>query len=155
MGLSTSTRAIGEALNISPATVSLHNRKTEAELYEYIQSASKLAARLVDCKKDSELFRKYSKVVEEFNRVITIYISSFLPSLYNSNKMISKTTTETTTDNANKTATETTTEHCATEENRYKTWEEFCQSKEVCNQLRRRPRIKDWTDYSLLCPVCR
>ena len=39
------------------------------------------------------------------------------------------------------------TEHCATEENHYKTWEEFCQSKEVANQLKRRPRPKDWLDY--------
>ena len=161
LGLSTSTRAIGEALVISPATVSLHNRKTEAELYEYVMSASQLAARLVDCSKDSELFRKYNKVVEEFNNVITIYNSSFFPSLYNSNKVISNktetksttTTTETTTEQAdkqvNKQAEETfnLTKHCATEENRYKTWEEFCQSNIVCNQLRRRPRPKDWLDY--------
>ena len=148
LGLSTSTRAIGEALNISCKTVSVHNRKTEAELYDYIQSANKLAARLVDCSKDSELFRKYNKVVEEFNKVITIYISSFLPSLYNSNKGNSCTTTETTTDNTNKTVIETATERCATEENRYKTWEEFCQSKEVCNQLRRRPKVGDWIKYT-------
>ena len=154
LGLSTSTRAIAEALNISNKTVSIHNRKTEAELYEYIQSAGQLAARVANSKKDTELFRKYNKVVEEFNRVITIYNSSFLPSLYNSNKGNSYTTTENTTTEA-ETTTETTTEttdkqteeHCATEENRYKTWDEFCQSKEVCNQLRRRPRPKDWLDY--------
>ena len=147
LGLSTSTRAIGEALGITNATVSIHNRKTEAELYEYIQSANSLAARLVDCSKDSELFRKYNKVVEEFNKVITIYNSSFFPSLYNSNKVNSNTTTETTTDNITETTEETTTKHCATEENHYKTWEEFCQSNIVCNQLRRRPRPKDWLDY--------
>ena len=147
LGLSTSTRAIAEALNISNKTVSIHNRKTEAELYEYIQSANKLAARLVDCQKDSELFRKYNKVVEEFNKVITIYNSSFLPSLYNSNKGNSNNTTESTTESTTEVTIETTTEHCATEENHYKTWEEFCQSKEVCNQLRRRPRPKDWLDY--------
>ena len=161
LGLSTSTRAIGEALVISPSTVSLHNRKTEAELYEYVMSASQLSARLVDSSNDSELFRKYNKVVEEFNRVITIYNSSFFPSLYNSNKMNSNktetksttTTTETTetttTEQADKQAEETfnLTKHCATEENRYKTWGEFCQSNIVCNQLRRRPRPKDWIDY--------
>ena len=81
LGLKTSTRAIAEALGISCKTVSIHNRKTEAELYEYVMSANQLAARLVDCSKDSELFRKYKKVVEEFNRVITIYNSSFFPSL--------------------------------------------------------------------------
>ena len=139
LGLSTSTRAIGEALGISCKTVSVHNRKTEVELYEYIQLADQLSARLVDCSKDSDLFRKYSKKVEQYNNFITIYNSSFLPSLYNSNKGNSnKSTTETTTE---------TTESCATEENNYKTWEEFCQSKDVCNQLRRRPRIKDYIDY--------
>ena len=139
LGLSTSTRAIGEALGISCKTVSVHNRKTEVELYEYIQLADQLSARLVDCSKDSDLFRKYSKKVEQYNNFITIYNSSFLPSLYNSNK-----------GNSNKSITETTTEtteSCATEENNYKTWEEFCQSKDVCNQLRRRPRIKDYIDY--------
>ena len=146
LGLSTSTRAIAEAIGVSANTVSVHNRKTEAELYEYIQSANKLAARLVDCKKDSDLFRKYSKVVEEFNRVITIYNSSFLPSLYNSNKSYSSNTENTTTDNDIETTVETT-ENCATEENRYKTWNEFCQSKEVCNQLRCRQSPKDWLDH--------
>ena len=136
LGLSTSTRAIGEALGISGKTVSVHNRKTEVELYEYIQLADQLSARLVDCQKDSELFRKYSKKVEEYNKVITIYNSSFLPSLYNSNK-----------GNSNKSTTETTTENCTTEEKTYKTWEEFSQSKDVCNTLRRRPRINDYLDY--------
>ena len=113
LGLSTSTRAIGEALVISPATVSIHNRKTEAELYEYVMSASRLSARLVDCSNDSELFRKYNKVVEEFNRVITIYNTSFFPSLYNSNKVISNTTvTKSTTESTTK---ETTTESASIE----------------------------------------
>lgn len=85
LGLSTTTRAIGEAVGVSCGIVSAHNRKTEAELYEYVKSANQLSARLVDCSKDSELFRKYSKDVEEFNRVITIYNSSFFPSL-SSNK---------------------------------------------------------------------
>ena len=144
LGLSTSTRSIGEALNISNKTVSIHNRKTEAELYEYIQSANKLAARLVDCQKDSDLFRKYSKVVEEFNRVITIYISSFLPSLYNSNKGNSSTTVENIT-----TEVETTTETTAVNiENKLMEWEEFCKSKEVCNQLRRRPKVGDYIKYT-------
>ena len=144
LGLSTSTRSIGEALNISNKTVSIHNRKTEAELYEYIQSANKLAARLVDCQKDSDFFRKYSKVLEEFNRVITIYISSFLPSLYNSNKGNSSTTVENIT-----TEVETTTETTAVNiENKLMEWEEFCQSKEVCNQLRRRPRVGDYVKYT-------
>ena len=155
LGLKTSTRAIAEAIRVSCKTVSIHNRKTEAELYEYIQSAGQLAARVANSKKDTELFRKYSKVVEEFNRVITIYISSFLPSLYNSNKGNSSTTVETTTDNVTETTEETTTENCTTEEtttfnieNKLMEWEEFCQSKEVCNLLRRRPRVGDYIKYT-------
>lgn len=148
LGLKTSTRAIAEAIGVSANTVSVHNRKTEAELYEYIQSANRLAARLVDCSKDSDLFRKYSKVVEEFNRVITIYISSFFPSLYNSNKSYSSTTTETTTENTT-TEAETTTETTAVNtENKLIEWEEFCKSKDVCNQLRRRPRVGDYIKYT-------
>ena len=152
LGLSTSTRAIGEALDISNKTVSIHNRKTEAELYEYIQSAGQLAARVANSKKDTELFRKYNKVVEKFNKVITIYNSSFLPSLYNSNKGNSYTTTEnTTTENTE----ETTTENCATEEttavnieNKLMEWNEFCQSKDVWNTLRRRPKVVDYIKYT-------
>ena len=144
LGLSTSTRAIGEALDISNKTVSIHNRKTEAELYEYIQSAGQLAARVANSKKDTELFRKYNKVVEKFNKVITIYNSSFLPSLYNSNKGNSYTTTENTTTEA-----ETTTETIAANiENKLMEWNEFCQSKDVWNTLRRRPRAGDYIKYT-------
>ena len=144
LGLSTSTRAIAEALVISPATVSIHNRKTEAELYEYIQSAGQLSARVANSKKDTELFRKYSNIVKEFNRVITIYNSSFLSSLYNSNKSYSYTTTENTTTEA-----ETTTETTAVNtENKLMEWNEFYNSKDVCNQLRRRPRVSDYIKYT-------
>ena len=168
LGLSTSTRAIGEAVGVSANTVSIHNRKTEAELYEYVMSAGQLAARLVDSSKDSDLFRKYSKKVEQYNNVITIYNSSFLPSLYNSNKSYStkstttnsSTTTEKTTEKTTettqidkttaKTTTQTdktTTTTTTTIIHKYATWGEFCQSNIVCNQLRRRPRPKDYLDY--------
>ena len=103
------------------------------------------------------MFRKYSKKVEKYNNVITIYNSSFLPSLYNSNKgnstkstiTNSSTTTETTTETATETTKtdKTTTTNATTIIHKYATWDEFCQSKEVCNQLRRRPRPKDWFDY--------
>ena len=164
LGLSTSTRAIADAVGVTAKTVSIHNRKTEAELYEYVMSAGQLAARLVDCSKDSELFRKYSKKVEQYNYFITIYNSSFLPSLYNSNKgnstksttTNSSTTTETATETTqidkttSKTATQTdktTTTSTTTIIHKYATWDEFCQSNIVCNQLRRRPRPKDYLDY--------
>ena len=144
LGLSTSTRAIAEAIGVSANTVSVHNRKTEAELYEYIQSAGQLAARVANIKKDAELFRKYNKVVEEFNKVITIYNCSFLPSLYNSNKSYSYTTTENTT-TEDETTTETTVVNI---ENKLMEWNEFYNSKDVCNQLRRRPRVGDYIKYT-------
>lgn len=153
LGLSTSTRAIADAVGVTAQTVSIHNRKTEAELYEYVMSAGQLAARLVDCSKDSELFRKYSKKVEQYNNVITIYNSSFFPSLYNSNKVYSKESTTTNSSTTTETTTETTqidrttTTNTTTTIHKYATWEEFCQSKEVWNQLRRRPRPKDYLDY--------
>lgn len=147
LGLSTSTRAIAEALGKSNKTISIHNRKTEAELYAYVDLANKLAARLVDSSKDSELVRKYNSKVNEFNRVIQIYNSSFFPSLYNSNKgnSYSETTTETTDKQAEKHF--NITKHLATEENRYKTWDDFKLSKDVWQTLNRRPTIKDFIDY--------
>ena len=73
---------------------------------------------------------------EEYNKIITIYISSFLPSIYNSNKGNSKETTTETTENITKNITKNIME-----------WEEFCKSKGVWNTLRRRPRINDYLDY--------
>ena len=96
LGLKTSTRSIAEALGISNKTVSVHNRKTEAELLAYEQSAGKLVAKVADSSTDSELVAKYSNKVAEFSRVIQIYNNSFLPSLYNSNKGNSYNITETT-----------------------------------------------------------
>ena len=153
LGLSTSTRAIADAVGVTAKTVSVHNRKTEAELYEYVMSAGQLAAKLVDCSKDSELFRKYSKKVEQYNYFITIYNSYSSYSIYNSNKgnstksttTNSSTTTETTTETTK--TDKTTTTNTTTIIHKYATWNEFCQSKEVWNQLRRRPRPKDWLDY--------
>ena len=157
LGLSTSTRAIADAVGVTAKTVSIHNRKTEAELYEYVMSAGQLAARLVDCSKDSELFRKYSKKVEQYNYFITIYNSSFFSSIYNSNKGNSTKSTTTNSSTTAETTAETTTETTQTDKttatntttiiHKYATWNEFCQSNIVCNQLRRRPRPKDWLDY--------
>ena len=97
LGLSCSTRSVAEALGITPQTVSRHNRKTEAELLAYEQSANKLAARVADSSSNSELVAKYSSKVVQYNRVIQIYNSSFLSSLYNSNKSYSCNSTEDTT----------------------------------------------------------
>ena len=108
---------------------------------------------------------QYSMLVESLlvaKQVVLLYINNSSFSPYNNITNVkvennsttetksTTTTTETTTEQADKQAEETfnLTKHCATEENRYKTWEEFCQSNIVCNQLRRRPRPKDWLDYT-------
>ena len=102
LGLKVSTRAIAEALNISNGTVSIHNRKTISELYQYVQSANKVAAKFIDSSVDSTFRTKYSSLVESYNNVIEIYITPFLLSLYNSNKSYSsRTTTDVTTKNNN------------------------------------------------------
>ena len=146
LGLSTSTRAIGEALGISCKTVSIHNRKTEAELYAYVQSAGQLSARVVDSSVDSELVRKYSGLVDKFNNVITIYNSSFFPSIYNSNKGNSCTKVQQPTIQPTEQQAEIT-EHCTIKEKHYLTWDEFYHSKDVRTTLGRRPRPKDYIDY--------
>ena len=133
LGLSTSTRAIGEALGISGTTVSIHNRKTEKELMEYKLNAEQFTARVANSKKDSDLYRKYSNLVNEYNKVITIYNSSFFPSLYNSNKVYSNKTVETTTS--------------VNIETELMDWNEFCQSTVVWNTLGRRPKLNDYTKY--------
>ena len=86
LGCNCSTRAIAEALNISNKTVSIHNRKTISELYQYVQSANKVAAKFIDSSVDSTFRTKYSSLVESYNNVIEIYITPILLSLYNSNK---------------------------------------------------------------------
>ena len=95
LGCNCSTRAIAEALNISNKTVSIHNRKTISELYKYVQSANKVAAKFIDSSVDSTFRTKYSSLVESYNNVIEIYITPLLLSIYNSNKGNSSTTTET------------------------------------------------------------
>ena len=62
-------------------------------------------------------------------------------------KQTEKQTESTTTTDKQAEETFNLTKHCATNENHYLTWNEFCQSNIVCNQLRRRPRPKDYLDY--------
>ena len=158
LGLKTSTRVIAEALGITANTVSVHNRKTEAELYAYVDLANKLAARLVDSSKDTELVRKYSNKVNEYNKVIEIYNNSFFPSLYNSNKSYSNNieiynnnieiynnSFSSSLYNSNKSYSST--NKTITTNNKVIEWNEFYLSKDVWHTLGRRPRMKDFIDY--------
>ena len=113
---------------------------------------------VIECNELQEMFKslnntmsvKYNNVNTDRaeqrinNNAITIYNSSFIPSLYNSNKVNSNTETTTTTT----TKTTTTMSTTKTTTKTHLTWEIFCQSKDVWNTLRRRPRIKDYMDYT-------
>ena len=86
---------------------------------------------------------------------VLLYIKNYLSSsicnitkvtVDNENKQIETTTTETTDKQAEETF--NLTKHCAIKENHYLTWEEFCQSKDVWNTLRRRPKVVDYIKYT-------
>lgn len=158
-----STREIGNVVGLSNKQVSVMLRAdANVKLNEvkrfmqyvnqfpkYASQYSMLVSSLLLAKKDVLLYIKYSSSSPLYN-ITKVTVE-------NENKQIDTKTTETTT-TTTETTTETTdkqaeeifnlTKHCATEENRYKTWDEFCQSNIVCNQLRRRPRPKDWINYT-------
>lgn len=146
-----STRDIGNVVGLSAIQVSRMLRADAnvklnevKQFMQYVNQFPKYAS-------------QYSMLVESLlvaKQVVLLYIkySSLFPfynntnvTVDNENKQIDTKTTETTDKQAEETF--NLTKHCATEENRYKTWDEFCQSNIVCNQLRRRPRPKDWLDY--------
>ena len=165
-----STRDIGNVVGLSAIQVSRMLRADAnvklsevKQFMQYVNQFPKYAS-------------QYSLLVRSLlvaKQVVLLYINNSSLSLSNNIRMLQlneNNTTETkSTTKSTTTTTETTTEqveqadkltdkqaeetfnltkHCATEENRYKTWEEFCQSNIVCNQLRRRPRPKDWLDYT-------
>ena len=144
-----STRDIGNVVGLSNKQVSVMLRADAnvklsevKQFMQYVNQFPKYAS-------------QYSMLVSSLllaKKDVLLYInnSSSLP-YYNITKVtVKNNNTKSTTTTETKTEEETfnITKHCATEENRYKTWEEFCQSKEVCNQLRRRPRVGDWIKYT-------
>ena len=150
-----STRDIGNVVGLSAIQVS---RMLRADVNVKLNEVKRFMQYVNQFPKYAS---QYSMLVSSLliaKQVVLLYITnSFSSPLYNitnvtvdnENKQIEIKTTETTTEQADKQAEETfnLTKHCATEENRYKTWDEFCQSNIVCNQLRRRPRPKDWLNY--------
>ena len=153
-----STREIGNTIGLSNKQVSVMlNADSNVKLNEvrqfmqyvkqypkYASQYSNLISSLINAKKD-----------------VLLYINNSFSSLYyNITKVTvenesveqqtkSTTTTETTTETTDKQAEEhfNITKHLATEENRYKTWEEFRQSQAVWQTLNRRPTLKDFVDY--------
>ena len=147
-----STRSIGNVVGLSNKQVSVMLRAdANVKLNEvkqfmqyvnqfpkYASQYSMLVGSLLSAKKDVLLYIKN-------------YLSSSICNITkvtvdNENKQIETTTTETTDKQAEETF--NLTKHCAIKENHYLTWEEFCQSKDVWNTLRRRPKVVDYIKYT-------
>lgn len=147
-----STRSIGNVIGLSNKQVSVMLRADAnvklnevKQFMQYVNQFPKYASQY------SMLVGSLLSAKEDVLLYIKNYLSSSLcnntkVTVDNENKQIETTTTETT----NKQAEETfnLTKHCAIKENHYLTWEEFCQSKDVWNTLRRRPKVVDYIKYT-------
>ena len=150
--LTASTREIGNVVGLSNIQVSrmlradVNVKLNEVKQFmqyvnqfpKYASQYSMLVGSLLSAKKD-----------------VLLYIKNFLPSplcnitnvtVDNENKQIEITTTETTDKQAEETL--NLNKHCTIKENHYLTWEEFCQSKDVWNTLKRRPKVGDYIKYT-------
>ena len=147
-----STREIGNVVGLSNKQVSVMLRADAnvklnevKQFMQYVNQFPKYAS-------------QYSMLVGSLlsaKEDVLLYIKNYLPSplcnntkvtVDNENKQIETTTTETTDKQAEETF--NLTKHCAIKENHYLTWEEFCQSKDVWNTLRRRPKVVDYIKYT-------
>ena len=153
-----STREIGKNVGLSAIQVSRMLRAdANAKLSEvrqfmqYVRQFPEYAsqyAMLVEQLKSSKtqlLYSNNSSSLSPYN-ITNVTVE-------NENKSTETTTTTTTTTTTDKQADKQAeehfniTKHLATEENRYLTWEEFCQSHAVWQTLKRRPKMKDYIDY--------
>lgn len=147
-----STREIGDVVGLSNKQVSVMLRadvnvklNEVKQFMQYVNQFPKYAS-------------QYSMLVDSLlsaKKDVLLYIKNYLPSslcnntkvtVDNENIQIDATTTETTDRQAEETF--NLTKHCAIKENHYLTWEEFCQSKDVWNTLRRRPKVVDYIKYT-------
>ena len=149
-----STRSIGNVVGLSAIQVSrflnadANKKLSEVKQFmnyvrqfpKYASQYSMLVSSLISAKKDVLLYNKYSFSSLYYN-ITNVTVEN------NMETTTEKQTESTTTTDKQAEETFNLTKHCATNENHYLTWNEFCQSKEVWNQLRRRPRPKDYLDY--------
>ena len=147
-----STREIGNVVGLSNKQVSVMLRAdANVKLNEvkqfmqyvnqfpkYASQYSMLVSSLLSAKKDVLLYIK--------NYLSSSLCNNTKVTVDNENIQIETTTTETTDKQAEETF--NLTKHCAIKENHYLTWEEFCQSKDVWNTLRRRPKVVDYIKYT-------
>lgn len=143
-----STRDIGNVVGLSAIQVS---RMLRADAN----------VKLNEVKQFLDYCRQFPKYARQYSMLVGSLLSAKKDVLlYNKNSSSSPfyNNTNVTVDNENITTTETTdkqaeetfnlTKHCAIKENHYLTWEEFCQSKDVWNTLRRRPKVVDYIKYT-------
>ena len=147
-----STREIGNVVGLSNKQVSVMLRAdANVKLNEvkqfmqyvnqfpkYASQYSMLVGSLLSAKKDVLLYINNSSYPPFYN-ITKVTVD-------NENIQIETTTTETTDKQAEETF--NLTKHCTTKENHYLTWEEFRQSKDVWNTLRRRPKAGDYIKYT-------
>ena len=139
-----STREIGNVVGLSNKQVSVMLR-------------ADVNVKLNEVKQFLDYCRQFPKYASQYTELTNSLIEAKNKMLYNINSSSSLfyNNTKVTVDNENITTTETTdkqatnlTKHCAIKENHYLTWEEFCQSKDVWNTLRRRPKVVDYIKYT-------
>ena len=147
-----STREIGNVVGLSNKQVSVMLRAdVNVKLNEvkqfmqyvnqfpkYASQYSMLVSSLLSAKNDVLLYNK--------NFSFSSFCNITKVTVDNENKQIDTKTTEITDKQAEETL--NLTKHCTIKENHYLTWEEFCQSKDVWNTLKRRPRVGDWIKYT-------
>ena len=146
-----STREIGNVVGLSNKQVSVMLRadvnvklNEVKQFLEYCKQFPKYASQYTDLV--NSLIEAKNKILYNSNSSSSPFYNITKVTVDNENIQIETTTTETTDKQAEETF--NLTKHCTTKENHYLTWEEFCQSKDVWNTLRRRPKVVDYIKYT-------
>ena len=146
-----STREIGDVVGLSNKQVSVMLRadvnvklNEVKQFLEYCKQFPKYASQYTDLV--NSLIEAKNKILYNINSSSSPFYNITKVTVDNENIQIETTTTETTDKQAEETF--NLTKHCTTKENHYLTWEEFCQSKDVWNTLRRRPNVADYIKYT-------
>ena len=146
-----STREIGNIVGLSNKQVSVMLRadvniklNEVKQFLEYARQFPKYASQYTEL--TNSLIEAKNKILYNCNSSSSPFYNITKVTVDNENIQIETTTTETTDKQAEETF--NLTKHCAIKENHYLTWEEFCQSKDVWNTLRRRPKVADYIKYT-------
>ena len=146
-----STREIGDVVGLSNKQVSVMLRadvnvklNEVKQFLEYCRQFPKYASQYTEL--TNSLVEAKNKILNNIYPSSPLFYNNTKVTVDNENKQIETTTIETTDKQAEETF--NLTKHCAIKENHYLTWEEFCQSKDVWNTLRRRPKVVDYIKYT-------